>query len=83
MPVDSNGFADPYLKVMLGPTTRVDDAVDKALNQKTLNPEFCRRYDFETKLPGPSLLTLQVWDANDYTWDKFLGQFFFGKVRTL
>jgi hypothetical protein len=74
MPVDLNGKADPYLKVTLGSTVKVDDSEAKKMNEATLNPEFYRRYDFETTLPGPSALSVAVWDSNSYLPDRFLGE---------
>lgn len=70
-PKDFNGFADPFCKVTLGSTV-ISDRASK--QEATLNPEIFRRFDFQTVLPGPSSLLLQIFDANSYTSDKLIGE---------
>jgi C2 domain len=70
-PKDFNGFADPFVKVSLGGTVLSDR---KNKQDKTLNPEIFKRFDLKTVLPGPSSLKLQVYDWNQYTSDKLIGE---------
>ena len=70
-PKDFNGLADPYLVLSLGGNI-IKDRKNK--QEKTLNPEIFKRFDFETSLPGPSSLKIQVFDANEYTSDKIIGE---------
>jgi hypothetical protein len=44
------------------------------MNDKTLNPEFFTKYEFETKLPGPSLLKVQIYDSNNFRFDEVMGE---------
>ncbi|KAJ1449086.1 hypothetical protein M885DRAFT_622839 [Pelagophyceae sp. CCMP2097] len=61
-PVDGRS-CDPYLRVKLGGT--VDDRPQDHAD-KTLKPEFCQAYEFQTMLPGPSTLKIQVKDWNQF-----------------
>lgn len=39
-----------------------------------MNPDFFSRYEFKTTLPGPSLLTLQVYDHNRFLPSRLMGE---------
>jgi hypothetical protein len=71
MPTDLNGFADPYLKVSLGDKVYKDKS---SMNEKTLSPEFFSKYEFETKLPGPSILRVQIYDSNTFRFDEVMAE---------
>eukprot|EP00596_Hydrurales_sp_CCMP1899_P004949 CAMPEP_0119051930 /NCGR_PEP_ID=MMETSP1177-20130426/73383_1 /TAXON_ID=2985 /ORGANISM="Ochromonas sp, Strain CCMP1899" /LENGTH=1845 /DNA_ID=CAMNT_0007031303 /DNA_START=346 /DNA_END=5881 /DNA_ORIENTATION=+ len=71
MPMDYNGLADPYLRISLGENTKKDTAT---VQDNTLNPDFFTAYDFETTLPGPSLMKIQVYDKNRIFSDKFMAE---------
>ena len=40
---------------------------------KTVNPEFYRMFEISTTLPGPSLLTVEVWDHDTLSSDDLIG----------
>eukprot|EP00633_Aureoumbra_lagunensis_P005480 CAMPEP_0197308502 /NCGR_PEP_ID=MMETSP0891-20130614/6865_1 /TAXON_ID=44058 ORGANISM="Aureoumbra lagunensis, Strain CCMP1510" /NCGR_SAMPLE_ID=MMETSP0891 /ASSEMBLY_ACC=CAM_ASM_000534 /LENGTH=1990 /DNA_ID=CAMNT_0042792899 /DNA_START=20 /DNA_END=5992 /DNA_ORIENTATION=+ len=61
-PVDSNS-ADPYLRVKLGKD--VDERKREHLD-RTLKPNFYQTFEFQTTLPGPSVLKIQVKDWNRF-----------------
>jgi hypothetical protein len=70
-PLDSSGFSDPYLSLQLGDKI-INDRANK--HSQTLNPDFFRRFEFHTVLPGPSNLKIQVWDADFFTSDSLIGE---------
>jgi len=53
--------SDPFLRVKLANSQQDTDK-----HMKTLTPEFYQRFDLTCKIPGDSMLHLEVWD-----WDKF------------
>lgn len=55
-PCDSNGKADPYVKLKLG---KKKVSARKQHLKKTLNPEFYQAFELATVLPGDS--QLKVW----------------------
>ncbi len=67
---DSNGSADPYLLVSLGKQeiSRRDFA-----KIRCLNPVFHQRFEFQTELPGVSILRINVMDADTLTKDDLIG----------
>jgi len=65
-----SGHANPYLKVKLGGTT-LGDRKD-ALPGKAA-PDFYKRFDFATSLPGTSQLKIDVWDR-DLVFDERIGE---------
>ena len=69
-PMDSNGLADPYLKVRLGKQKANSRSRDKP---KTLNPEFYECFEFNTYLPGESQLQIEVWDHDKISKDEHIG----------
>lgn len=66
---DANGYSDPYLRLKLGKQVISDRTNYK---KKTLNPEFFRMFTFNTTLPGPSQLEINVWD-HDLVLDDLIG----------
>ncbi|ETW06932.1 hypothetical protein H310_03043 [Aphanomyces invadans] len=70
-PKDRNGLSDPYLRLTLG-KTRFNDRL--AYKKKTLNPDFYKCYVFDTTIPGPSQLAIQVWDYDRIGTDDFIGE---------
>ncbi|KAH9070578.1 hypothetical protein Ae201684P_002935 [Aphanomyces euteiches] len=70
-PKDRNGFSDPYLRLSLG-KTKLNDRVN--YKKKTLNPDFYKCYVFDTTIPGPSQLAIQVWDYDRIGTDDFIGE---------
>jgi hypothetical protein len=65
------GAPDPYLCVSLESKVYKDK---KHVLKGTTSPEFFECYEFDTKLPGPSLLKVQVMDKNYLASDKSLGE---------
>lgn len=63
-------MSDPYLKIRLG-----KEAIDDVENRITdnCNPQYYKRYDITTELPGASELTIQVWDYDDFMPDELIG----------
>lgn len=68
-PLDWMGTSDPFLKVSLGSKEMKSKAI--AWN---LNPDFFETYQFETTLPGPSLLRVQLWDKNVISSHQLMGE---------
>jgi hypothetical protein len=68
-PLDWLGTSDPFLKVQLGTKEFSSRAVTW-----NLNPEFFAMYQFETTLPGPSLLRVQLWDKNIISSNQLMGE---------
>ena len=62
------------VKISLGSKVIEDTKEKKKENAETLNPDFFTRYDLETTLPGPSLLTIQVYDHNFFLPARFMGE---------
>eukprot|EP00164_Ancoracysta_twista_P019656 GFYU01034692.1.p1 GENE.GFYU01034692.1~~GFYU01034692.1.p1 ORF type:complete len:120 (-),score=46.60 GFYU01034692.1:32-391(-) len=66
-PKDDGGASDPFLTLKLG-KENIDDKENKL--EETLQPEFYRSFEMKCLLPGPSRLTVDVYDwdilgAND------------------
>lgn len=55
----SNGKSDCYLVVKLGDTII---STRKEYIPETTEPEFYSMIELRTTLPGPSILTVEVWD---------------------
>lgn len=73
-PMDFWGSANPYLKCSLG-GKEIKDM--KTMNKHTLNPDFYSFFEFNTKLAGPSLLKLAIYDHGMFsglTTDKLMGE---------
>lgn len=59
VPHDSNGENNPYVCVRLGGRVLSARARSK---ERTLDPEFYEVFELQTTLPGPSQLSIEVWD---------------------
>jgi len=71
IPMDvGGGKSDPYLVLKLGKTKITDQK--NYINNST-NPEFYRRFDIQTTLPGPGLLTINAMDYDSFSFDDFIG----------
>ena len=70
-PKDFGGTSDPYVVASLA-GRQIKDI--EHMHQKTLDPEIFRRYDFDTKLPGPSALKIGIWDYNKYQSHELIGE---------
>jgi hypothetical protein len=55
--------ADPYLKITFGNKEEKDL---KTMNKKTLSPEFYSCYEFQSSIPGPSSLRIQIYDHKKF-----------------
>lgn len=67
---DSFSKSDPYFKLKLG--GRVIDTQDMH-QEDVCDPKFNKVYDFETTIPGQSLLKLSMWDYNKVFPDSKIG----------
>lgn len=56
---DRDNSSDPYLVIKLGKTKF---STRKRYIPNTLEPDFHEPFEFHTTLPGPSHITIQVWD---------------------
>ena len=68
--MDAGGYSDPYLKVSLGKkhfSTRDRHLVDVS------NANFFEAFEFNTSLPGVSMLRIECVDHDDYTRDDLIG----------
>jgi len=70
-PVDRDGTSDPYVKATLG---KVSHGLREEKFDNTLSPPFCRTFEFRTQLPGPSQLTIGVYDWNERRSDVLIGE---------
>eukprot|EP01038_Epipyxis_sp_PR26KG_P011587 gene11587-15520_t len=84
----STNTPDPYLMIELGPSLKKDfTAMINKKNASSINPlklltndergsnpQFFKRYDLETLLPGPSLLKVSVMDRSKIGFDKMIGE---------
>eukprot|EP01119_Soliformovum_irregulare_P012218 TRINITY_DN3160_c0_g1_i1.p1 TRINITY_DN3160_c0_g1~~TRINITY_DN3160_c0_g1_i1.p1 ORF type:complete len:810 (+),score=196.32 TRINITY_DN3160_c0_g1_i1:29-2458(+) len=75
-PRDSNGLADPYVKIQYGKITIKTTSV-----KKDLSPKFSERDIFFLEPNGVNELTLEVWDRNSIASDKFMGMYNIGKIE--
>ena len=70
-PKDFGGTSDPYVVASLA-GRQIKDI--EHVKEKTLDPEIFKRFDFESKLPGPSALKVAIWDKNNYKSDELIGE---------
>ena len=69
---DDKGFSDPYIKIKLG--REEIDLRDKFIQDST-HPKFYEFFDIKTYLPGPSTLSVQIWDYDAYSiYDDMIGE---------
>ena len=59
--MDINGNSDPYLWLRLG-GREIEDVESE--REDTNDPNFYRYFEFTVKLPGESVLEIQVWDED-------------------
>jgi hypothetical protein len=67
---DMNGSSDPYLRVSLG---KQQITRREAAKNRCLNPVFHQRFEFQTELPGVSILKIDVMDADLFSSDDLIG----------
>ena len=67
---DSNGSSDPYLRVSLGKHIISRREFSKS---RCLDPVFHQLFEFQTELPGTSIVNVDVMDADTYTNDDLIG----------
>jgi len=60
--------SDPFLRVSLG-----SSKFDSAKHIKTLKPEFYERFDMVCKVPGDSMLKVDVWDYDRFGSNDLIG----------
>lgn len=60
--------SDPFLKVSLG-----SSKFESKKHMKTLKPEFYERFDMVCKIPGDSMLKIEVWDYDKYSSNDLIG----------
>ena len=70
-PMDPNGKADPYLKILLG--NHVINDKDNYIS-KQLNPVFGKCFDVEATFPMDSQLTVQIFDWDLLSGDDLIGE---------
>ncbi len=70
-PKDTGSDSDPYLILKLG-KSKIKDRDNFKLD--TPHPLFYTHYDFETTMPGSSILNIQVWDRDTLFSDDFIGE---------
>lgn len=69
--VQSSTCDDPYLKIKLG-DVRINDVEHRGTASAT--PEFFRMYEIPAKLPGPSQLSIELWDYDKFSGDDFIAK---------
>ena len=67
---DTNGSSDPYLRVSLG---KQQISRREFAKNRCLNPVFHQRFEFQSELPGISILKIDVMDADMVTSDDLIG----------
>lgn len=70
MSMDEEGNSDPYIKIKLGKNV-IDDV--ETVFENDCDPEFMKKYELNTTLPGASLLKVQVWDHDEVFEDEMIG----------
>ncbi|GLD66932.1 double C2-like domains, delta, partial [Lates japonicus] len=71
--MDSNGYSDPFVKIILQPDMGKKSKYKTSVKKKTLNPEFNEEFSYEVPLDQLAKKTLEisVWDydlgmSNDF-----------------
>lgn len=70
-PKDTGSDSDPYLILKLG-KKKIKDRED--YKEDNSHPQWHKHFDFETTMPGDSLLQIQVWDRDVLFSDDFIGE---------
>ncbi|XP_051765826.1 multiple C2 and transmembrane domain-containing protein 1 isoform X5 [Ctenopharyngodon idella] len=69
IPMDQNGFSDPYVKFKLGPQKYKSKTIPK-----TLNPQWREQFDLHLFDEEGGVLEISVWDKDIGVRDDFIGQ---------
>ncbi|KAK2952288.1 putative C2 domain protein [Blattamonas nauphoetae] len=74
VPMDSNGKADPYIKISNGnlDENKIDDRKNKI--RKTLKPDIYKCFELKSTIPGNSDLNVELWDWNRIGSDELIGR---------
>ncbi len=68
--LDYGSDNDSYMQLIFG--SRIIKSDKKIENQN--NPSFYEKFEFETKFPGVSDLTIKFWDEDPLKWDELIGE---------
>ncbi|XP_029706035.1 double C2-like domains, gamma isoform X2 [Takifugu rubripes] len=73
--MDSNGYSDPFVKIILQPDMGKKSKYKTSVKKKTLNPEFNEEFQYEVSLDQLSKKTLEisVWDYDLGMSNDFIG----------
>ncbi|XP_040042620.2 double C2-like domains, gamma [Gasterosteus aculeatus] len=73
--MDSNGYSDPFVKIMLQPDMGKKSKYKTTVKKKTLNPEFNEEFSYEVTLDQLAKKTLEisVWDYDLGMSNDFIG----------
>ncbi|XP_077099709.1 multiple C2 and transmembrane domain-containing protein 1 [Siphateles boraxobius] len=69
IPMDQNGFSDPYVKFKLGPQKYKSKTI-----HKTLNPQWMEQFDLNLFDEEGGVLEISAWDKDIGMRDDFIGQ---------
>lgn len=73
--MDSNGYSDPFVKIILQPDMGKKSKYKTSVKKKTLNPEFNEEFSYEVSLDQLAKKTLEisVWDYDLGMSNDFIG----------
>ncbi|XP_071360545.1 double C2-like domains, gamma [Trachinotus anak] len=73
--MDSNGYSDPFVKIILQPDMGKKSKYKTSVKKKTLNPEFNEEFSYEVSLDHLAKKTLEisVWDYDLGMSNDFIG----------
>uniref|UniRef100_A0A7N6B6J9 C2 domain-containing protein n=1 Tax=Anabas testudineus TaxID=64144 RepID=A0A7N6B6J9_ANATE len=73
--MDSNGYSDPFVKIILQPDMGKKSKCKTSVKKKTLNPEFNEEFSYEVSLDQLAKKTLEisVWDYDLGMSNDFIG----------